>query len=395
MHSKLHSRFLLTLALCLSLLPFPSPDAHALSFRRPPYAAQSAGKWRGRPLWKGARFTEGDRARAIHRGMRFIYGTALDERNFESYGSDYLWCFYSVGASVSDAVTRRMARRMGRERARAWRREHRELPPDADAATVLDYAFGNDAADSLGVGDGGKLKAQLRRAAARFKASDFLLFDPSSEPPPGDVPDACEFDRVESPRGSTSCRVCRRPLRMRSRYDVWYDALITTYTGGRAGVRLGAAYADVLKWLPSMRPYRGSEGGANAEFYDTVYAITHVVYTLNDYGQRRLSPQRLPQEFEFLRANLREAIAQNDADMLGEFMDSLRAFGLDEDDPEIRAGMEYLLARQNADGSWGNVAEKDIYMRYHPTWNAVAALSEYAWRGQSLSSPERRYFFDR
>ena len=346
----------------------------------------------GRPLWKGARFTEGDRARAVSRGLKFIYGTALDGRNFERYGSDYLWCFYSVGASVSDAGVRLMARRMGRERARAWRREHRTLPEDADAGTLIDFAFGNDAADSLGVGDGGRLKAALRREAARFKASDFLLFDPLNEEPPRDVPEACEFDKSESTRGSRACRRCGRALKMRSRYDVWYDALITAYTGDRSGVRLGAAYADVLKWLPSMRPYRGSEGGANEEFYDTVYAVTHVVYTLNDYGQYRLSPARLPQEFEFLRSNLHEAVAQDDADMLGEFMDTLRAFGLTEADTEIRAGMEYLLARQNADGSWGGVGERDIYLRYHPTWNAVAALSEYAWRGEGLSVPGRNIF---
>jgi hypothetical protein len=322
--------------------------------------------------------------------MRFIYKTALDERNFEQYGGDYLWCFYSVGASVKDAGLRRLARRMGRERARAWRREHRALPGDADAVTLLDFAFGNDAADSLGVGDGGRLKAQLRRAAEGFKAEDFMLFDPAGEPPPVDVPGSCEFDATLSPRGSKACRRCGRPLKMRSRYDIWYDALITAYTGERAGVRLGAAYADVLKWLPSLRPFRGREGGANAEFYDTVYAVTHVVYTLNDYGQYRLSPERLPQEFEFLRSNLHEAIAQDDADMLGEFMDSLRAFGLMENDPEMRAGMEYLLQRQNADGSWGDVRERDIYQRYHPTWNAVAALSEYSWRGYGLSSAGRK-----
>ncbi|HEU4594885.1 MAG TPA: hypothetical protein VFS10_06925 [Pyrinomonadaceae bacterium] len=326
--------------------------------------------------------------------MKFIYGTAREEKHFGLYGSDYLWCFYSVGASVKDVGVRRLAWRMGRERARVWRREHRSLPEDADAGTVLDFVFGNDAADSLGVRDGGRLKAQLRRAAAGFKAQDFLLFDPLKEPPPGDVPKACEFDKKESPRGSRECLRCWRPLKMRSRYDVWYDALITTYTGERSGVRLGAAYADVLKWLPSLRPYRGREGGANEDFHDTVYAVTHIVYTLNDYGQYRLSPRRLPQEFEFLRANLREAIAQEDADMLGEFMDSLRAFGLDEDDQEIRDGMEYLLTHQNADGSWGDVGERDIYHRYHPTWNAVAALSEYAWRGDALTSAGRKNYLE-
>jgi hypothetical protein len=84
------------------------------------------------------------------------------------------------------------------------------------------------------------------------------------------------------------------------------------------------------------------------------------------------------------------AISQKDADMLGEFMDSLRAFGLTTDDPLMRRGMEYLLAHQNRDGSWGNTRERDIYLRYHPTWNAVAALSEYNWRGENLSHPEVR-----
>ncbi|HYG80072.1 MAG TPA: hypothetical protein VD861_06775, partial [Pyrinomonadaceae bacterium] len=69
-------------------------------------------------------------------------------------------------------------------------------------------------------------------------------------------------------------------------------------------------------------------------------------------------------------------------------MDSLRAFGLTDDDAEIREGMEYLLTHQNPDGSWGDVNEKDIYKRYHPTWNAVAALSNYAWRG-AAPAPSR------
>ena len=175
---------------------------------------------------------------------------------------------------------------------------------------------------------------------------------------------------------------------MRSRYDVWYDALITAYVGEHYGVRLGARYADVLRWLPTLRPYRGSENGTSKDFYDTVYAVTHIVYTLNNYSMYRLKPSWLPQEFEFLKTNLKEAIRQRDADMLGEFIDSLKAFGLTRDDPDIRAGMQYLLSHQNRDGSWGHMREKDIYDRYHPTWNGVAALSEYAWQGERLSFPE-------
>lgn len=281
-----------------------------------------------------------------------------------------------------------MARRMGVERARQWRLMHRRLPGNADAGTIADYAFGSDAADSLGVRDD-SLKEEIRRAAPRYSARDYLLFDPLTEPPPADVPDDCDFCGAANRRGATLCRACKRKLRMRTPQDVWYDALITTYSGEHYGVRLGASYKDVLKWLPSFHPYR-AEDKRSDEFYDTVYAITHVVYTLNDYSLYRLNPSWLPQEFAFLKENMTVAINQRDADMLGEFMDTLRSFGLTTDDALMRKGMEYLLEHQNGDGSWGNTREKDIYLRYHPTWNAVAALSEYRWRGEGLSHPELR-----
>lgn len=339
-----------------------------------------------RPLWNGSRWTERDRAQAVRRGLLFIYRTALNEKNFSQYGSDYLWCFYTLSSAFSDQEASAMARRMGVERARHWRLRHRRLPPDADAGTISDYAFGSDAADSLGVRDD-SLKEEIRRAAPRYSARDYLLFDPRTEPPPSDVPDDCDFCGAENPRGATRCSVCKHKLRMRTPQDVWYDALITTYSGEHYGVPLGASYRDVLKWLPTFHPYRAADKRSD-EFYDTVYAITHVVYTLNDYSLYRLDPRWLPQEFAFLRDNMVAAINQRDADMLGEFMDTLRAFGLATDDALMRKGMEYLLGHQNRDGSWGNMRERDIYLRYHPTWNSVAALSEYRWRGEGLSHPE-------
>lgn len=345
---------------------------------------------RGTPLWAGSRFTNLDRERALHRGLQFIYRTSLKARNFADYGSDYLWCFYTLSTVVEDERLRRMARQMGVERALHWRRLHRSLPPDADAGIIADFAFGSDAADGLGVRDE-RLKEQIRLAAPHHTARQYLLFDPLAEPPPLDVPEECEYDGANNPRGRKTCYVCKRPLKMQSRYSVWYDALITAYSGERYGVKLGARYADVLKWLPTLRPYRSSENGTNPDFYDTVYAVTHIVYTLNNYSQYRLSPSLLPQEYQFLKDNLREAIAQDDADMLGEFMDSLRAFGLTSEDSLIRAGMEYYLTHQNKDGSWGEIDAKDVYERYHPTWNAVAGLSEYSWRdGEGLSFPEIR-----
>ncbi|MBD0324946.1 MAG: hypothetical protein ICV68_00860, partial [Pyrinomonadaceae bacterium] len=135
-------------------------------------------------------------------------------------------------------------------------------------------------------------------------------------------------------------------------------------------------------------PYHTHEQKDDPEFYEKIYAITHVVYTLNDYSVYRLSPRWLPEEYKYLKAGLGRALAMDDPEMLGEIMDSLRAFGMTSRHPLIREGMEYLMARQNDDGSWGDMETENIYQRYHPTWTAMDGLREYRWRGERLSFPK-------
>jgi len=205
-----------------------------------------------------------------------------------------------------------------------------------------------DVSSRLGIDNHG-LGEHVRQGSHRFTARDYLGFDPVREAPPGGA---------------------------RSRYDVWCDALVLTYTGDGCGIPMGASYVDVLRWLPRMRPYGGP---ADGEFRDMVLAITHLVYTLNDYNRYRLSPEWLPDEFEFLRENLKVPVAAGDAELLGEFVDCLRAFGLPDSDGVVRSGVEYLLASQNADGSWGDVDEPDVHTRYHTAWTAIDGLRDYAW----------------
>lgn len=326
------------------------------------------------------------RERAIRKGLDFIYRVACDSRYFADYGSDLVSCFYFISATSQDAQLRRLARRMGRERAEEWRRNYPALPKKVDADVITDFAHGSYAAHRLGRRDEA-LKREMRRAAVRFSPQDYLWFDPSVEPPPSDVPEVCECG-VYNQRGRKTCRRCRRRLKMTSRYWVYMDALVKSYTGERYGVTIGAPFASVIKWLPSMRPYHTKEQKDDPEFYEKIYAITHVVYTLNDYSLYRLSPRWLPEEYEYLKAGLRQALATDDPEMLGEIMDSLRAFGMTSRHPLIREGMEYLMARQNADGSWGDLETENIYQRYHPTWTAMDGLREYRWRGERLSFPK-------
>lgn len=331
------------------------------------------------------------RARAVRRGLEFIYAVACESRHFQVYGSDLLNCFYFISETSSDPALARAARRMGRERARRWRQERPALPPRAEADTILDYIHGSHAADCLGFPDT-QLRHQLARAAVRFNPRDYLWFDPCTEPPPADVPAACDACGGWNERGRRRCRVCRKRLRMLSRYVVWYDALTRTYTGECYGLTASGPFADVLGWLPSMRPYRGREDGANPDWYDAVYAVTHVVYTLNDYDRYQLSPRWLPAEFAFMKESLSEAIEIDDAEMAGEIVDALKAFKLGDEHALIREGMDYLLARQNPDGSWGDPQVEWIYARYHPTWTAVDGLREHLWRGTRLRFPELKPF---
>ena len=145
-------------------------------------------------------------------------------------------------------------------------------------------------------------------------------------------------------------------------------------------VMLGAPYSQVIRWLPSMRPYRRRDEMTENDFYSTVYSITHVVYTMNDYSKYRLSPKSLPDEFAYLKSNLEESIRMHDPETMGEFLDTLKSLGMKDSDPLIRSGMDFLMSTQNPDGSWGDPKTDDIYLRYHPTWTAIDGLRDYKWQ---------------
>lgn len=272
---------------------------------------------------------------------------------------------------------------MGQDRAREWRRANPRIPSDADADYIAYLVFGTAAADKLGVRDI-KFKQEIRRAARHHSAAEFFSFDPKVEPPPPDVPAQCKCGFYNL-RGSNRCSQCRRRLSMMSCYEVWVDALTRSYAAERYGVRLDAGLADVLKWLPVMRPYPAYGEENEDHYYWAIYAVTHVIYVLNDYSRYQLSPAWLPQEYAFLKQNLIRAIEMDDPETTGELLDSLKSFGLSNDNQLIRNGMTYLLSCQNADGSWGDLDADDMYRRYHPTWTAIDGLRDYAWRGRRLS----------
>lgn len=329
--------------------------------------------------------------KAIKRGLDFIYRRGSKPDAFDSYGSFLICCFALVGATSSDPNLRQLARSRAQKLARRWHRVHPLVPTEAGTELILDFVLVRYALSRLGVRDL-PLKAQIRTAAKRFSAQDFLGFMPNSEPPANDLPYPCACG-LKNQRGRKFCKQCKKRLVIQSRYRVWMEALANTYVGERCGILFGARYLDVLKWLPTMRPYpvgvaEGGEG--NEVLRDAIYAVTHVVYTLNDYGTYQLSPRWLPQEFAFLKSNVAGACERKDPELLGELLDSLEAFGLRASHPLIGGATKYLLAAQNPDGSWGDADDENIRRRCHTTWTVIDGLRSYAWRGERLSFPKLR-----
>ncbi len=328
-------------------------------------------------------YTQLDRRRAIQRGVNFVYRTACDAENFEAYGFDYLSFFSCIALTSKDECLRKTAMNMGQERVSYWRKTHPTLPNNIDADTVSHYVTASAAAEGMGLPDD-KMKSQIRRAARIFRAEDYFWFDPTIEAPPNDIPQSCECGS-DNVRGSIRCGKCRKRLTMMSRYEVWLVALIRSYIGEKHGITLGARYPDVLHWMPSMRPYCDSSINSYDDFIWSLYAVTHIVYTLNDYGRYQLLPSWLPEEFKFLKDHVHEVIALDDPETVGEILDSLKSFGLTERHSLIQQGEELILSRQNPDGSWGEDDVDDIYERYHPTIAAIDGLRRNAWLGPGIS----------
>lgn len=334
-----------------------------------------------------ANSTEESKARdtAIRRGLDFIYEFTNKQKCFAEYGSFLICCFALIATTSRDPKLRSLGRQRAKQLLERWSRLHRYLPADASSDLLLEFVLVRYAQSRIGLRDSTRAQT-LNAAASRFSVSDLLGFDPVKESPPDDLPYPCAC-AFQNPPGRKACKHCKRRLRIRSRYKVWMEALANTYVAERCGVKFGARYADVLRWLPAMRPYPDVYEDEEV-VRDAIYAVTHIVYTLNDYNTHRLPPRWLPSEFSFLKANIEAACAREDPEILGELLDSLKAFGLRASQPLIVRGTRFLLASQNEDGSWGDPDEDNIRTRCHTTWTAVDALRTYAWRGERLRHPE-------
>lgn len=306
--------------------------------------------------------------------MRFISRVASDDDVAAYLGTGLLYSLASLARSAADPALRQSARELGRKSFRLWERRLFESPDFADIEWVGEAVRGHGAGASLGLRRPAVREA-LRAAVTAFDAVALIGFDADRGPPraPG-------FGGPRKPSPASDAT--------QSRWRIWCMGLTSAWCGEQGGVPLGARYAQVLRWLPHMRGYEAAWHHDRALFHDVAYAVSHVVYTLNNYGQFLLNPRWLPHEYLFLRAALPEAITMGDADLTGEMLDSLRAFGVPDHDSMVTLGNQYLVDSQNADGSWGCWDADTFYTGFHATWAAIDGLRDYRWTGPRLAFPD-------
>ena len=139
---------------------------------------------------------------------------------------------------------------------------------------------------------------------------------------------------------------------------------------------------DVLRYTRQkpLVSYQSDPNAFKTLWRDHCYLATHIIYALNNYCESKLHPRDAPRIYQYTRTNLPIAIDINDIELVGEFVDVLRAFGHTEhNDPLVRRGTEYLLDTRQDNGSWTTpiVYPKKAtrpYHRLHPTWCAIVGL---------------------
>ena len=283
----------------------PSPKASAQGDSTANVASRSR-SWT--ECWMGAA-----RRKAVIKGLDAIFAMAGEEQNFEHFGNDMIQCFYDVARATGDPVRSRalmyveqLAQRWRHSIVtRGWRQVAGVRPSPQN---ILETVIGIYCMERVGVSSA-RLKQDVLEAVKHpgkagedesegdkpYGPVDYFGWDPRRSP--GGVPD----DVPEVLSGETA-----------SKYRTLCNSLIHSFYAERATVDVGCGYADVLAHLDKLRPYKGPNDLQWDEYIDQCYLVTHVVFTLNNWGELALEPELLPHEHLFIKEHIGIAIRERD-----------------------------------------------------------------------------------
>lgn len=378
-------------------------------------------------------FQSGKRRRAVNKGVEWMVRLARPHETFATYGPDFIQFFTELASVTGDPVRRFVLIHLN-TLAQRWRKEMltggwKEEDEPVSPYDVIEFITGTYALQRAGIpspmkdkvcryvntktcrpptsphqngssnkdempeeeeeeeeeeisGKGASASsAPSMRGHCTFDSMDLIGWDPRREPPPEGMTEMCSYCGWTSPRGRKMCsnRSCGRKLTVITRARAFNNALTNTFYAEATGLSLGYHdYESVLRYLPTFRPYGTLSEMSFMDFNDLCYLVTHVIFTLSNWGELCLDPELFAHERSFIRCNLDWAIRRCDPHLVGEFVQCLRILGDTDDDPLLQAGFESLLGEQSAQGCWDSDA--DVHTKYHAVMCACQALTSHRFR---------------
>ncbi|KAK8805816.1 hypothetical protein WA158_002472 [Blastocystis sp. Blastoise] len=337
-----------------------------------------------------------ERQKSILLGLDYIYKLSLDSNNFHAFGTDIYQCFYDISKASVDPIRSRCLlylQKCGKIWKLSIEKEGWKGNSIPNAQELLDASMLAYSLDCLSIYSNLKQTIQPffytedsnhknKIKSGQYSCADLFGWDPRTECIPKDMTEMCLKCKTFSSRGSNKCNQCNKNLYTLSPYRALSNALIYMYYINSLGLETDISYVEYLAWLPMLKPYCSPNEIEGYMFNDQSYLITHVIFTLSSWGQLTLSPSLLPHEYIYIKTYLPFYIQLKDIHLIGEFIECLRIFGIQDDNSIIKEGYDTLLKLQKEDGSWDNDGSKDNYTVYHAVMVSCQALLNTHYNGQ-------------
>jgi len=306
------------------------------------------------------------RDQAVLAGLQWMAEFLEDEKNFRDIGLDAVYIFLELSVTSANPAIREEATRIAHKFALRLQKHYLELDgrmPESKYDSKKDVELLDLLSEAKLLGlDPRPLEA---RAETVFNNKNSSISE--------DFKKEMTLDELE------------KLLEKSSEAEVFY-ILLDAYSIEKANVIYPGRFPvkvqlpDILKYLKNRRLVSYSEDKSKGKelFYDHAFLATHIAYISSNYGRLKLHRQDAPWVYAYLRSNFYAALAEEDVELVGEFIDVFRSLGFsEENDAMVRSGTLMLLSSQNPDGSWCKWQEYESpYDAIHCAWCAVMGLRE-------------------
>ena len=314
-----------------------------------------------------------------------IIGVAKNDNAVAEIGPDIMFCLKITALTSPEKDVATTAFWVGRGLAAKWMRKtkHRSRqrsPLDPDE--LLQITYGISSARFFGVSDEG-IARLLETTTRSYSARELLGFKPCRSTSPRPAPVRCSCSQL-SRCGAKRCGSCGLPIEYDSKFLLWQHALVYTHFGESIGVRPGSSYRSVARLRRFFLPYVRVDKCLDEDWRDCTYAVTHLLYTLTQYGICTLPTESFTQEQRFLVRARDRAYEEEDLELVAEATECLTLFSGYEITSQERKYRGWIAARQQKDGTWGT--GDNWYDFFHKVWVGFDALRDWCHPGGLVST---------